>query len=121
MDENESEQRIGTMSGLPDRIDYFALRPHEVFELWHFADHSDPRFLVCLSRTPPLPGALSRHSLSTPFAVLCMARFNDGWGWCTLAANTKELVGNALIEAGAEPEYWFVFVPGSDRKPFVSP
>lgn len=71
-------------------------------------------YAVALVETPSFPE--THHPESDRLAVICAGKYSvnegelagrgDFWGWVTLEAETKQFVGEALLEYGARPGDW---------------
>lgn len=65
---------------------------------------------VALVESPPLPG--NRHPRSNPLLVCCIANYptqdhlETAWGWIHLTPDTKELIGNDLVELACKVGTW---------------
>lgn len=69
---------------------------------------------VALVAAPLLPD--SKHPRCAPFSVVCIANYRTldhpetAWGWIHLTPETKEEIGDDLVEWGATPGKWYWLV-----------
>ncbi len=90
------------------------LRPGEQFFIMDYAPDQGACYAVMLHETPPFPGIHHEESLS--LSVLAAAKYSTEhgksgneprWGWVALDGETKELIGNMLLEMYAQHDQWY--------------
>lgn len=81
-----------------------------------------------LHPSPSFPGAT--HAICLPFSVLCCGKYvtlesspNEAkWGWVELNPDTRNVIGQDLMDMNAEPGRWyFVTVSGGFARSSDSP
>lgn len=67
-------------------------------------------YRVALVETPSLPD--DHHEICKNLTVICSQQYPtvdepEAWGWIQLEPETKELIGNDLLNGGARPGVWY--------------
>lgn len=91
-----------------------SLRPGEQIHLMDFIPDQAPAYAVMLLETPGFPGI--GHEESRGLSVLACGYYptiegksgdQPRWGWVHLDAESKDMVGQALLKLNAQPGKWF--------------
>lgn len=107
---------LNILDGIPTFVGSATLtfRPGERFFIMDFVPDQDACYAVMLLETPAFPG--KQHEESHNLSVLAAAKYpttngksgdEPRWGWIQLDGETKDMIGNMLIEIKALPGQWY--------------